>query len=451
VSRNATGSTANVTAHFLISPFGTGSNFQDAGAGPDPVLNFANGDTQQVLASGFQWHQDPTASIHACMAVQISTANDPFIPPGLAWTAPGWPSGIAIVEDNNKAQRNLDVSHNMADFGGIDYGTIHNAATFQRDLVLFYESPGAERLRGAQVVVVGGETQAFRNGGTITLPQMQPGENRWIAIRLTVPKGDAIPVNFFELNQGRIVNGFTVLATPVSLQEAIRDNLTNHAQAFARVAAAFRVKSGNKEASAATHLLQQQNISSARYLAFLKAHLGKMGTILAQVRKVAAGGDPFQIKQTLAELQTSVASSNPEQSASNHAVLLHQMDAFSTMLQKANGDPSDILQMVRWQAELYDSRPTLIHIDCSRNVVKDSQAFINEWPKLNDKSESYTRLEHELSRSCFRKTAEALEKGHKDLEKAADRVEDVTEHHHPLAAVEKAHREYLLQLADAAK
>jgi hypothetical protein len=36
------------------------------------------------------------------------------------------------------------------------------------------------------------------------------------------------------------------------------------------------------------------------------------------------------------------------------------------------------------------------------------------------------------------------------LEKAADRIEDVTEHHHPVAAVERAHQDYLVKVADAA-
>jgi hypothetical protein len=39
--------------------------------------------------------------------------------------------------------------------------------------------------------------------------------------------------------------------------------------------------------------------------------------------------------------------------------LLNKLDAFETMLQKAEGDPADILQMARWQKQLYLSKPQL--------------------------------------------------------------------------------------------
>ncbi|MGH3372309.1 MAG: hypothetical protein ACRDPR_20170, partial [Nocardioidaceae bacterium] len=89
VRRNASGTPATVTAHFLVSPLGTGSNYQDAGATPDPSISFAAGDLVQTMAVGYPWHLDPTSTTHLCLAVEISTPADPFVSPSLVGRAPG--------------------------------------------------------------------------------------------------------------------------------------------------------------------------------------------------------------------------------------------------------------------------------------------------------------------------------------------------------------------------
>ena len=449
VSRNAAGSTGQVTAHFVISPFGAGSNFQDAGSAPDPVLSFGVADTQQTMSVGYHWHQDSTSSTHACMAVQISTASDPYIPPSLAGISPAWPTGEAIVIDNNKAQRNLDVTNSAADTNGIDFAVIHNAGTILQNIVLQFDSPEAKRLSGAQVFVVGGETQKFRPGGTITLAQMQPGESRWIGLRLNVPTGDPIPVHFLELEQGRGANGFTILANPLALPDAIRDNLKGHQQTFGRLAAAFKVGAAEEESKAAERLLEMASIPSGDYLTFLKEHEHDVTAIIGHVIEKGGKGDVLETQKALSALGAAVASGNVNEAASEHGILLHEIDTLATMLQKAEGDPSDILQMVRWQLELYESQPKLAHVECAGRVVDESREFLHDWAAKKADAESYPKLLRELSR-CFKRTAEALERGHEDLEKLADDVEDSVEHKHSVAAIERSHRNFLLKLEEVA-
>ena len=82
------------------------------------------------------------------MAVQISTPADPYLSPGLSGHSPGDPDGQSILlVDNNKAQRNLGVSLNVAHFAGIHFALLHNPALFRRDMVLRYESPAKTRWR----------------------------------------------------------------------------------------------------------------------------------------------------------------------------------------------------------------------------------------------------------------------------------------------------------------
>ncbi len=130
VARNASGTAEVVTAHFLVSEFGTGSNYQHAGPAADPTISFAATDLEQTMTSGFQWQLPVTTSSHTCLAVEISTPNDPSMAPSLLGRAPGWPTtDLMVINDNNKAQRNMGV-YSTGGSGQVSfYAVIHNAAT----------------------------------------------------------------------------------------------------------------------------------------------------------------------------------------------------------------------------------------------------------------------------------------------------------------------------------
>ena len=114
------------------------------------------------------------------------------------------------------------------------------------------------------------------------------------------------------------------------------------------------------------------------------------------------------------------------------------------MLQKAGGDPSDILQMVRWQEFLYRTRPVLRRLECAERVVSQSREFVQTFGR--GKENAYPALLRGLG-ACFRETAGALEKERQGLTTAAAAMDrpDLS-----LAGLEKAHRAFLLALQDAA-
>jgi hypothetical protein len=72
--------------------------------------------------------------------VEISTSDDPVVAPSLLGRAPGWPeTDLAVIYDNNKAQRNLGV-YLGAGKGSITYwALVHNAALFKRDFQLRFD------------------------------------------------------------------------------------------------------------------------------------------------------------------------------------------------------------------------------------------------------------------------------------------------------------------------
>jgi hypothetical protein len=438
----------DVQTHFLFADFGLGTAYQDMAVTPDPLLTFHHGDTEKVLAKGYAWQLPAMHSQHVCIAAQISTPADPYVPPGLLGHAPGWPTtDLMLINDNNKAQRNTKVyelSMGAASMQVSFYAIVHNAATMARDVVVRYHAPeqAGPHLAKARVGVVGSRTRPFRSGDTLTLENMQPGENRWISLSLATPmkRGQPVPVVFEEMLGSTVLNGLTIAVLPSSLSDAIRTNLELHAGVFARVAALFDWGEAEQESQAAQELLRKQRLAPKTYLGFLASHAPTIGALVAKARELADGTDPFGTQRSLREVTRRAKGSDGESTAVAHAALLHKLDAFLTMLMKTNGDPADILLNVRWQKELYAKAPDLSALPCSDQVVQDSSQFIALYGTRDLGNADYSEFVRGLI-ECFRQTAEAvraikLEREVRSIEQSLDAP----------AAVQKAHRRLLLKL-----
>src|SRR6185503_2988198 len=144
-------------------------------------------------------------------------------------------------------------------------------------------------------------------GGTIILPNMKPAENRWIALKLTAAKASGpVPVNFYEIFNGRAVNGFTILTRPVGFDSAVSENLKEHAHAFSRLVAAFRLEPAVDEARAAEELRSKGRVSRENYLTFLDGHQEKIKGLIDQLFSNQQSADSFELRATLAELHKRV-------------------------------------------------------------------------------------------------------------------------------------------------
>jgi len=454
VHRNAapmTGPAVNVTARFVYADYGFGVPYQDVSGSPTATLTFSATDTVKTLAdgAGVQWDLPTTRSTHVCMAVEISAPGDSYTPE-LVGRAPGWPTtDWTIPADNEKAQINMDLPAMGAGAGVATFHAIaHNAALFARDLVIRYSVPPAilRMLEGAQIGVVGGETQPLSESGTLTLTQMLPAENRWIEVSYSAPNvkpGQSIPVALQEMNGDQAVNGFTISAQPVSGDAIIRANMKLHRAVFARLDAAFHAPQSAEEAHAAAKLLESNSIGTSDYLNFLSHHLAAITTIVSGLLQSQKSPDAFSAAQAVKVLQGAVAFQRLDLTANGHASLLNKLDAFQTMLQKAEGDPADILQMVLWQKNLYSTAPRLTRLKAARHVVEESDEFIRAYGKLQHRGDSYAQMLREL-RDSFHDTAEALECLNKELGRD---VEEIERHVDSSAdKLEKAHRSYLLEL-----
>lgn len=445
-----------VTAHFMVSPFGTGSNFVDGTSGPvsfvgpDPAVNFTAAQVGPITTVAQQWHLDAVGSSHLCMAVEISEPGDPFVAPSLVGSAPGWPTtDLRVINDNNKAQRNLGLSTTPARGVGARmsfYALVHNAATFKRDMTLRYGAPDEvqQRLRGATVEVIGGQGKPFRSGDSVTLPGMQPGENRWVGFSYAPPEGkegETLGVNFYEMVGNSAVNGFTIAARPSSMGRVMRDNLEMHRSVFTRLAAGFDMPGAREEAELAQKYAGEKSLREDEYVKLLAARSSVLEKALGLA--VNSGGrDEFAGGEALSSLRGAIEAGRAPEAAVAHAALLNKLDAHLTMLQLAKGNPADILQNVRWQRDLFAKSRSLSGLRCSAQLAKQMSSFIAAYETRRAAAANYPALIAATS-SCLREGPGLLSGGSLGAfgELAAPRREA-----RDLAAMQKAHRELLLRL-----
>ena len=389
-----------VSAHFLISEFGTGSNFvDDFFSDPtDPDVTFVTGDVSVSFADTelgpkitppSTWHLDATSSDHCCIAVEITAPGDPLASPGLTGRAPGQPgSTLSVINDNNKAQRNLRVTPAAGGGGGIRFGIVHNAGTLLRDMQLCLALPAGGRPPEGTLIEVYTEKGAverlpWRAFGTLTLPAMQPGENRWVGV--TVPKLPAAGttlVTLAEMKGARPANGFSVGLQASPIATVIRYLTAYHERVLKRLALGFGVaaaaEAAEAEAARGEHdrdfdfeervRVKDDDFSievdvrirrgggrhhphnvgpapgpagadPAHYEAWLRGQVRVLGDCLASL----GGADPFGIGAAIAAIEA--AASDLVALTTAHAGVLDRFDAMLTMLRKATGDRADILQM----------------------------------------------------------------------------------------------------------
>lgn len=428
-----------VTAHFLVSEFGTGSNFVDnVYSDPsDPDVTFPDSDVTVSFADTelgpkdtppTTWQLASTSSDHLCLAVEIRTPDDPFAPPGLTGQAPGQPgTTLSVIDDNNKAQRNLQVTPAAAGSGGIrHFGIVHNAGTESRDMILQLAPPVSGRPPKdtlVEVITDKGVVQrvTWQPWAPITLLSLQPGENRWIGITVPVPTGAAPVVTVTELKGQRPVNGFTLGSASAPMSTVIGWILGYHGRVLNRLRSGFAAAAADQGLTALNGLLAgkkggygagdddgadvdfdervtveerglriEVDVRVRRGDGRHRRGAGKSGSttpdsstyvkfardataVLAECLAALGGSDAFGISAALADLE---AAEDPVAVTAAHATALNCFDAYMTMLQKARGDRADIRQMAQWHLDLSRRSAALAGLPETPGVVTALEAFI---------------------------------------------------------------------------
>jgi hypothetical protein len=446
IRRNAGGSAATVTAHFLVSPFGTGSVYQNAGTDPDLSVAFGSGDLVKTPTPGYEWHLGPTMTDHVCFAVEITAPGDPIVAPSLLGHAPGWPStDLMVLNDNNKAQRNMYPPPSSGSGSESSFAIIRNAATFTRDLVLRYNVDPVvfKRLGRIGIGIVGERGVKRSREGELILAKMAPGERRWLTLTTEARTGDGrmpLPIDFYELAGTAAVNGFAIAPTPSPPAAAIRWNTELHMFRFGRLAEAFGVAEAKRQSAGARGLVRRASIAPAAYLRFLRDHQDGVRVCIDSLVS-RAGSDPFALRAAVRRLGEAIAAKSSDKALPAHATLLNALDVFQTMLQLEGGDPACVLHNVEWQRDLYTRVARLAKLPAAAAIVKASDQFARGYGERKFGWEQFPRHVRRVL-PALRETAEAfprlrLRAPLETLEKSLGSV----------AAAQHAHREFLLALA----
>ncbi|TML86695.1 MAG: hypothetical protein E6G08_11635 [Actinobacteria bacterium] len=467
IRRNQTAAASQtVTAHFLVSKLGTGSNYVDAGSAdpdvtfpdPDPTVTFNAADLGPFVTTPYHWHLAPVSSTHLCLAVEITGPNDPIVPPSLVGRAPGWPTtDLAVINDNNKAQRNMGLSTTPARGVGLSetfYAIVHNAATFRRDMEIGVRIPPEilRRLKKPRLEIVGGRAKPLGPETSIVLSNMEPGENRWVGLTLVPPRGrpgEIVGADFVEIVDGTAINGFGIGARLAPTAEVIRSTLELHRSLFTRIAAGRKDDVAEEEVFHVSRLLKERRITPRSYVEYLQDSLPGTRLVLAALRKGHDLGDPFAIARARAELARRAERAQArvvDNLLVAHIDLLNRLDSFLTMLELEPGDPADILQNVRWQRDLYADMPFLRELGCSREVLKYSDDFIRGFERRASTNADFPDLIRRLLR-CFEETARAAGRPRLRLSDEVRAIEDAGDE---LAGLQRAHRGFLLKLSTLA-
>ena len=441
ISRNDASMEQRVKAHFMFAEFGTGSPFVSCSAASDPEVTLKAGELSKIVS--LPWHLHPSSSTHLCIAVQIYSADDPFQPPGLVGYTPGWPTtDMMVINDNNKAQRNMSVWEGVPETGGMILGIIFNAATFARDVTLILDmSKGEkERLAGAMIYVPQSDySQRFESGSKLILKNMLPGERRWIGFafdRFSAEAEESLTVHFKEMVDEDVINGFAFNLRATTPADMLQNVVAYQCTIFYRLAKGMGVDKA-EEGFERCQKLKQTTIDAKTYLEVLP----QLATLLAECLKQMAGKfggikDFFGVIEHLTEL----TQTEPRQlvyTLALHNKLLHQVDALQTMTLKSLGDLADALFTVRLQYDLYQSK-VLAESRNFEQLLRDSAEFIQAYPFKARIAEKYVALVQALM-PYFETTANILENG---VLKARFKELDASLKQAP-PAVQKAHLNFL--------
>ena len=248
------------------------------------------------------------------------------------------------------------------------------------------------------------ERRPWQTWDQLVLPGMTPGENRWIGV--TLPVGTvASGVDLAELKGDSPLNGFALVVSPAPVTEVITSTLAWHDTILTRLRDGFDVgpqgggtqEPGGKHHEgldfhervhvAAEHVTIQVEVrvtgadrveteppeppgSQAGYACFVRSQVAVLTECLGQL----GGTDPFEIAAAIAAL-SAAPTGDVTALLTAHATVLAKFDAFLTMLQKAQGDRADILQMVRWHDGLCGS-PVLAALPQTAAIQAQLGAFV---------------------------------------------------------------------------
>jgi hypothetical protein len=336
VSRNNAVSAETVHVDFFVAEFGTGSPYNLVAS---TTVSFGASDTSKIASAS--WTLPPTTSTHLCLAAQISTVNDPFVAPGLNGNTPGWPTtDTMVINDNNKAQRNMSVHYGLSGSGASHFAIIRNASKEVRDfqLRILIDDRVIRSLSKPMIIARNGEPVPFQSGSIITVKGLNPGEYSWVGLQMNAFKaakaGMSLPIDFQELVNGTVVNGFRINIVSATPAQATLNHLLQIRSVFLRYEAELKAVEATAIIKQTNALLRVRRLPTATYLKYARG-IAEPATAVAKRFLELAGTDPALDIAGSIELFTKASAGKDMISAFSAATtLVNKLDIALTLFQK---------------------------------------------------------------------------------------------------------------------
>ena len=336
ISRTDTSSAETVTVEFLVAEFGTGSPYQSVAV---TTVAFAAGVGSVIVSA--PWTLNPTSSTHLCLAVQISTTTDPFVAPGLNGNTPGWPvTDLMVINDNNKAQRNMSVHYGLSGFGSKHFAIVRNASKQGRnfDFKILADEKVLSGFDTPVIQVQDGKPTAFKSGNIISLAEMKPGEYRWVSFGYTAFKTNlntGLPIDMWEIVDNKAINGCRINIVSATSTKALSELLLFNWAVFQRLFSAFKIDAAPDVIKQLKKVLSLKSITNAAYVNLMVALKDPFTTVVKQWLDTDASNDKgLDILTSLEALLKFIEAKNFGNSFANHVTLLNKLDIAVTLVQK---------------------------------------------------------------------------------------------------------------------
>jgi hypothetical protein len=267
---------------------------------------------------------------------------------------------------------------------------------------------------------------------------MAPGENRLVGVSFRPPAGEVgelHAVYFDELLGDAPMNGFGLGVRLGTARDVYAHVVARYRSVFTRLAAGWGVDGARAEADFARKLTR---VGEPRTLH--RAVSERLSNIQGVLGHLARDSAVLDLRRQLRTTARVVGEAKTPDALVSLLALLERLDARLTMEQLGIGDPADISQTVRWQADVIRSSARLSKSAHAKRILATCDAFSAAYAGRGLHEADYPSLVADIVPS-LEKLAERL--GDEELGPLLVALRDSRD---DLAHLQGAHRDVLLRL-----
>jgi hypothetical protein len=188
------------------------------------------------------------------------------------------------------------------------------------------------------IIARNGEPVPFQSGSIITVKGLNPGEYSWVGLQMNAFKaakaGMSLPIDFQELVNGTVVNGFRINIVSATPAQATLNHLLQIRSVFLRYEAELKAVEATAIIKQTNALLRVRRLPTATYLKYARG-IAEPATAVAKRFLELAGTDPALDIAGSIELFTKASAGKDMISAFSAATtLVNKLDIALTLFQK---------------------------------------------------------------------------------------------------------------------